>query len=341
MVQNARKAEAIIVYNGKDISADLAGSIIDLSFTDNAPGQLDDLQISLEDSQRIWQGSWSPTAGDTISASLRVIDWLISGDKRTLPLGTFEVDSATLSGPPDTVQIKALSLPVGVGARREKRSKAWEKFSLRSIARDIATRAKLMLLYEVPDNPVYDRVDQTEQSDMAFLIELCSKEGVALKVSSGKLVLFDERAYEQRKVVATLTRGDYVVMSYSFGWSTTDTAYRACQVSYTPPKAKKGLTVTYTPPGAPKIGPLLKINENVKSQGEALRLARMKLREQNKNYGRASLSLVGDIRMSAGLTINLSGFGRYDDKYIIESAVHTMSGSGYTTSIEIRKVLEW
>lgn len=340
-MQNARKAAVIIKYNGMDISTDIAGSLIDLSYSDNAPGQLDDLQITLEDALRRWQGPWNPLEGDTITASIQVVDWLAAGDKRTLPLGTFEVDSATLAGPPDTVQIKALSLPAGVGARREKRSKAWEKFSLRSIAQDIADRAKLTLLYEVPDNPVYDRLDQTEQSDMAFLLDLCNKEGVALKVSAGKLVLFDEHTYETRQAVATLARGDYAVMSYSFGWSATDTTYRACQVSYTPPKAKKALTVLYSPPGAPKTGPLLKLNENVKSQAEALRLAHMKLREQNKNYGRASLSLVGDIRMSAGLTINLSSFGRYDGKYIIEKATHAIGGSGYTTSVEIRKVLGW
>lgn len=340
-MQRARTAEVIINYNGRDITADLAGSLIDLTYTDNPSGQLDDLRITLEDRENKWQGSWSPNEGDKITASIRTINWNGPNEFKTLPLGSFEVDSGGLSGPPDTIQIQALSIPTGTGVRREARTKAWEKLSLRAIAKDIADRAKLTLLYESPDNPIYERLDQTEQSDFPFLLGQCKKEGISLKVSSNKLVLFDESVYERRAAVATLKRGEDAVKSYSFGWSITDSAYRACQLAYKPPKSKTTTKVTYTPPNAPKIGPLLKINEVVKSAAEALRTARLRLREKNKNFGRASLQLAGDVRMSTGLTINLSGWGRYDGKYIIEKATHAVGGGGYVTDIEIRKVLGW
>lgn len=339
----ARRVEIVVKYNGKDISADLAESLTDLTYTDNPSGQLDDLQIMLEDRKRKWQGDWNPKAGDSITASIRTTSWSRLDEVKTYKLGTFEVDSAVLNGPPDTVQIKALSIPAGTSVRREVRSKAWEKVSLKAIAQDIAARAKLTLLYEAPDNPIYERLDQTEQADMPFLLDLCTKEGIALKVTAGKLVLFDEFVYEQRPAVATLTRGVDAVISYSLMWSTTETVYRGAALAYTTGEGKKKteVKVVYIPLGAPSSGPMLKLNENVSSEAEALRIAKNRLREKNKNYGKASLQLAGDIRMSVGLTIILSGWGRYDGKYIIESAGHSVGSSGYTTSIEIRKVLGW
>ena len=77
------------------------------------------------------------------------------------------------------------------------------------------------------------------------------------------------------------------------------------------------------------------------SQAEALRVARNELRNKNKESGKASLSLMGDVRMAAGMTLTIKGWGKFDGKYIVVSAAHAVSSSGYTTNIEIRKVLGW
>ncbi|MDQ0114353.1 phage late control D family protein [Paenibacillus harenae] len=336
-----RRAEVAITYNGQDVSGSIAASLLDLSYTDNPSGQIDDLQISLQDRERKWQGPWNPVDGDTITASIRTIDWNGRNGIESLPLGTFEVDSVSLSGPPDVVQIKALALPSGTAVRREARSKGWEKVRLKAVAAEIAQRSKLKLMYEAEDNPLYDRLDQSNQSDLAFLVDLCIKEGIAVKAAAGNLVLFDESAYERREAVATLTREGGTVVSYGFEWSTSVAEYRACQLTYSDAAKGKEYKVLYTPPGAPVSGPILKVSENVGSEAEGLRIARNRLRDENKNFGRASLALVGNIRMAAGLTINLSGWGRYDGKYIIERATHSVGGSGYTTGIEIRRVLGW
>ncbi|MGO4540380.1 phage late control D family protein [Paenibacillus sp. 2TAB19] len=336
-----RRAEVVITYNGHDISSSIATSLLDLSYTDNPSGQIDDLQISLQDRERKWQGPWNPVDGDTIAASIRTIDWNGRNEIESLPLGTFEVDSVSLSGPPDVVQIKALSLPSGTAVRRESRTKGWEKVRLKTVADEIAKRSKLKLIYEVEDNPLYERLEQSNQSDLAFIVDLCIKEGIAVKAASGNLVLFDEAAYENRAAVATLTREGRSVVSYGFEWSASLAAYRACQLTYSDSAKGKEYKVLYTPPGAPASGPVLKVNENVGSEAEALRVARNRLRDENKNFGRASLSLVGNIRMAAGLTIDLSGWGRYDGKYIIERATHFVGGSGFTTGLEIRRVLGW
>ncbi|WP_068775781.1 phage late control D family protein [Paenibacillus sp. FJAT-26967] len=338
---NARRAELVIEYNGKNVSKALAESLLDFSYTDAAPGSLDDLQINLEDRDRKWQGAWSPAEGDQIKAEILVKNWNKDGELLRLPCGTFEVDSFEFSGPPDTVSIKAVSLPVGSNIRQEKRSKAWEKVTLKTIAADIAKKANLKLLYSAPFNPTYERLDQTEQADLAFLNDTATKEGIAIKVSAGQLVLFDEREYERKASVLTIKPGISDLISYKFSWSITNAAYRACEVSYTSGKSDKPIKTTFVPPGAPASGPVLKINEEVKGQAEALRLAEKSLRDKNKEVGRASLSLAGDIRLAAGTTITITGFYRFDGKYLVESAGHKVGSSGFTTDIEIRKVLGW
>ncbi|OBZ09106.1 late control protein [Bacillus sp. FJAT-27264] len=339
-MQDARRAVLVLTYNGKNVSTDIAKSLLSFAYTD-ATGRLDDLDITLEDRARNWQGPWSPAEGDKIKAEIRTVNWEGPGEIKKLPLGSFEVDSFEFDGPPDAVSIQAVSLPLSNGAKLEKRSKSWEKTTLKTVSGEIAKRAGLKLIYEAPDNPSYSRLEQAEQSDFAFLQDTATREGIAVKVSGGSLVLFDEFSYEQKAAVATIARGKDDVTGHSFKWSTTNKAYRSCTVTYTEAKSKKTISVTYTPPGAPKTGPVLKLNEQAESKAEALRIARKRLRERNKEAGKARLTLMGDIRMAATLTINIKGWGRFDGKYIIESAKHSIGGSGYTTELEIRKVLGW
>lgn len=384
----ARHADLIVKYNGKDITPDLTGDLLDLSYTDAAPGEADDLSITLQDRLRRWSGPWTPNKGDTIVAEILPRNWDKPGDKLRLPCGSFSVDSLELSGPPDTVAIKATSIPGDVPGRMEARTKAWEKATLKSIAAEVAKRCKLKLLYTASSNPAYDRQDQTEMTDTAFLAQIAKDEGIALKVSGGQLVLFDEADFEKRKPVATLERGKSNIISYKFSDDTAFVAYSSATVSYTPPKPEKAkaadkarkdvkktgggaspspspktlaaapvkgtkeaankaatekpaIVVTYTAPGAPKGGPVLKINQSVSTQAEAQRVARNALRENNKQAGQANFELMGDVRLVSGVTITIKGFGRFDGKYIVVSATHSVGSGGYTTSITIRKVLGW
>ena len=54
----------------------------------------------------------------------------------------------------------------------------------------------------------------------------------------------------------------------------------------------------------------------------------------------ATFTFPGNPALVAGVTVELKGWGAFDGKYIITQAVHTVSGSGYTTQIKLRRVLE-
>ncbi|WP_339271426.1 contractile injection system protein, VgrG/Pvc8 family [Paenibacillus sp. FSL K6-1330] len=399
-----RQAKVLINYNGKNITETLSDYNLDFSYTDATSGELDDLQIRVADRDRKWQKTWAPEEGDKIQVTIEVVNWYQEVHRKKYNCGTFHVDGLTFSGAPDEVTIKAASFPISSAVRQEKRTKVWEKVKLSTIARDVASRAKLKLVIEVKNDPTYDRIEQEEKTDFAFLLELTSKEGIAVKVTDNKLVLFDEVKFEKGKSVATFERGKDNILSYFFEWSADNCAYRACELTYdvtikpktpkkdnggkddgggifdpepklmkaakkddgsifepgdggggsgTKPKPakkkKKGKAkaikqthkVTYIPPGAPSSGPILRVKENVDSKADALRVAKNRLRERNKLANKASLTVVGDIQIAAGVVITIVGFGRFDGKYIVDSVVHQIGGGGYETRMDIRKILGW
>lgn len=336
-----RQTTVHVTYNGKQVTKIFTGKVVSATYSDGASGELDDLSLALEDRAGQWIGSWSPKEGDTIEVAIETIDQLGTGIVKKFKLGKFYVDELEVTGPPSLVTIRATSHPASSEVKQTKRTKVWEKVTLKRIAEDVAKRGGLKLGYDVSFNPTYDRVDQTEQTDTAFLYSQAAKEGIGVKVANGKLVLFAEATYEKKPPLIDIDLHGGKVTDYSFRWASSNTRYVACQVSYTTPKKKKTISATYRVPGAPQNGPVLKLNQQVDSEAEGLRVARNALRDKNKEAGRARLTLVGDPRLMTGITIKIVNAGQFSGIYIIESATHQVDSGGYTSSLEIRKVLGW
>lgn len=47
----------------------------------------------------------------------------------------------------------------------------------------------MQLNFSSKDNPTLERVEQTEQSDLAFLDKLCQDNGLSLKVTDNQIVI--------------------------------------------------------------------------------------------------------------------------------------------------------
>lgn len=336
-----RETKVHVTYNGKQITKIFTGKIVSATYSDGASGELDDLSLVLEDRAGQWNATWAPREGDTIAVAFETTDQLATGVVKKFKLGKFYVDELEVSGPPSLVTVRATSHPASSEVKQTKRTKVWEKVTLKRIAEDMAKRAGFKLVYDVTFNPTYDRIDQTEQTDTAFLYQQAAKEGVGIKVANGKLVLFDVATYEKKPPLLDIDLYGGKVTDYSFRWASSNTRYVACQISYTTPKKKKTISATYRAPGAPMQGPILKLNQQVDSEAEGLRVARNALRDKNKEAGRARLTVVGDPRLMTATTIKIVNAGQFSGTYIIESATHQVDSGGYTTSLEIRKVLGW
>ena len=353
----ARRILPHIAYNGKDISDDLSNYLTGISYTDELTGSADDLQLTLEDKDGLWLSEWFPEKGATLDAVLESRYWNHQTDgPEVVSFGTFEIDEIECSAMPSEVSIKAVSVPDNTTLRGAEHSRAWEKVTVHKVAEDIATGAGMELFWDSEDETTEDRIEQTEQSDLEFLQKLCDDHNLALKISAKKIVIFDLQKYEDAEAVINIVRDPMLVtenmMTTSDGveipsyeitsWrlrSSVRDVYRACRVEYQNEDTKEKISYTFTAPDK-TVGKTLVVNQQVKSQAEAEKLARAELRKKNAEEQTGSVTLRGQLTLSAGLTVNLFGYGVFDGKYLITRVQHDIGSSGYTCSLDIRRCLE-
>lgn len=343
----ARRARAIIKYKNEEVTRYIDPYLKNLSYTDNLSGQADDLQITLEDRGHLWQQSWMPERGTTLEAGIITENWpQLQNVSTETPLGMFEVDELESSGPPSEITIKAVSIPYNTNLRGVVHTRSWEKANLKTIANDIAVGAEMELFWDTKENPVIDRAEQTEQSDLSFLLSICESNGLALKVMGTKIVIFDEMKYEAAEPILTVVmpssgklpeKGMVItgILNYRLNCKIRD-VYSGCTVTYQQSKTKSKITGSFKLKG--KKGRTLFINEQVDSIAAAERLAKKRLREKNKDEVTASFTLIGCTLLAAGSVIALLGFGEFDGNYLITRAVHTLNP--FSTSIEVRRCLD-
>ncbi len=335
-MSRARRAFIKCIYEDVDISADIASYFKAFSVHEVLSGEADSVEITLHDREALWTGDWLPDRGATMDITLCVSDWQAEGDTRELPLGKFEIDEITNSGPPNEAKIKLVSIPTDSALRSVEKTRAWEKAQFSKIAKDIADGAEMELFYDTEENPTLERAEQSEQTDLSFLQKLCKDAGLALKVTDKKIVIFDIAKYEQAEPVLTIAKGEQAVISFDCR-TTIHEIYKACHVKYQHSQQDKLIEYTFQDPNRDK-GLTLEVNEKIENEAEAERLAKKKLREKNQEEIAVSITMLGDFSLMASNTVTLSGFHRYDGKYLIVNSTHDI-GSGYTTKIELRRVL--
>lgn len=354
-----RRAWLQVTYNSKDISEALAQYLISASYTDNLSGQVDDVSLTLEDKAGLWQSDWMPVKGATLDITLCTYNWqgLYDGEFDTT-LGTFEVDEIEMTSAPDVVNIKAVAISVGDDStlRSTLRSKTWENISVRKVANDIAWENGMKLFWDCDDNPDIDKLEQNDESDLSVLQKVCDDAGFALKITTDTIIVFDEAKYEQAEpvieiyhpgtnTIADVAEADgtptpdriFHSTGYSFKTKIRD-VYKKCHIKYTNDQDKSVIESTFTDPNKSN-GATLEIHQQVTSQAEADRLAKKKLREKNRDECTGSYSLDGCQFLCAGETIEMIGFGVFSGRYIVTQAKHDISGSGYVTSIDVRRCL--
>ncbi|MBQ7544927.1 MAG: hypothetical protein IJT02_08290 [Synergistaceae bacterium] len=328
----ARWAEVVIIYEGVNISRDIAPYLLNFTYTDNASDKADDISLTLEDRERLWCSDWFPSKGDKIRASIVIHDWEAANQTQSLPCGTFEVDQIECSGPPNQVTIKAVSTLVSKPMRQEKHTKAWENVKLSTIAGDMAGKNGLRLFWDSSEDPFFERRDQVETSDLEFFSGLARDYGIAVKVTDTQLVCYLEEEYEEHAPVGELSFGDKKLISWSFSSKAAGT-YKAAKLQYHDPVKDETFEVEEAG-DAEGTGRTLEINQKADNLGDAQKIAKEKLRKANKREITGSVTLMGDLRFVGSSNVTISGFGAFDGKYVIEKATHSVSGS-YTTKLDL------
>jgi phage protein D len=332
----ARRSNAILIYQDKDITAAIAGDVIDISY-DEGFGRADLLTVALQDRDDKWLLEWRPKTGERMKLDIKVSNWTREGDNRKLRCGDFLVDEPEYSGSSGglTLRLGGTSLPADSNFIGAKHSRTWKNVTLKDqllsmmpsgLSLDWQTQFNLTLVY----------AEQADTPDLEYISSQCQKYGLRLKVLNKRLVVFSAFELEAQPPVRTLTRSE--MKPYTLKKSATRTQYDACTVKYQ--NAAQGKEIAFTYPAGGNRQKIYEVTETVYSMAEAEAVAKAAFWEQNINADLFSGTLpMGDPGLYAGHNIELTEAGDFNGVYAIDSSVHTVGGSGYKTQIKLHKVI--
>lgn len=325
----ARKTRLSVGYNGKNISQSIKPYIESFRYTDVASGESDAIDITLNDRSYLFMKKM-PLKGDKINVSILRHNWTKSGDTRRFNCGKFFLDDLSFSEPPRICEIGAVSSPVKGEFKSTSRTKTYKNVTLREIAKTIAKRAKMTLHYSAPSIRIKE-VQQNKQADSDFLLSLCQEYGMGLKLYNGKIVVFSEETYEQKKVKCILHRKEVV----EYSWNTTlQGTYTGAKVSFTGADANKTTKITIG-----RSGRMYTAEVSASTSAEAVWKAKAKLAEENKKRTTMTITVMPGKNIVATDTIKVAGFYKLSGKYYVDKVEHSISPtSGYTQTLTLHKV---
>jgi phage protein D len=319
-----------LTYQGVNITANVSPMVSGITYCDRLSGGAGEVEVALEDHQRLWQSDWSPQAGDRINLLLGY-----EGEP-LLPCGDFQVDELELSGPPDSMRIRCLEAWI-TPAMRTRKSVAYEGQTVSEIAATVARKYSLTVVGNAnTPNVLFERVTQKQETDLEFLQRIARAHGYYFTVRGTQMVFFAITTLEGAGSTLALTRPD--VLTFAFV-NKTHEIYKASQVSYQFPGAKKTITQMQVGAPQPATGDTLKLEERCENGPQALLKAQSRLHDVNSLQRTVRLVTPGSTTLAAGNVVTLSGFGVNDGGYLIETARHRLArATGYTTEIQARQL---
>ena len=215
---------AKLSINGKPFNTDALSRIISISLTDKSGFEADELTVSLSDHD----GKLAlPPKSAEITIALGYIETGIV-DK-----GSYKITEVSWSVAPDTLHITAQSADTS-DRFSEAKEKSWHKTSLKEIIESIAAaNGYTPIIGKAYQDEKIDHIDQSNESDAAFLSRLAERYDAIATVKHGRLLFVSSgeatTAGGQPLPTIRITRnsGD----QYAFRYSNTE-SYNAVRAYY-------------------------------------------------------------------------------------------------------------
>lgn len=321
-MEKGLKPKTVITYEGKDVSGDFAPILCGVSFKDYLDGRAGEIEINLSNREGFFWGDWYPDIDDEI----HILIGYEGGDM--LDAGIFWVDEVSLSGgnSGDGCSIRALSLrSSGLNSATQKKNHAGRPVA--EIVGEVADQLECNAKGDL--SGTWSGIQN--EAGLRFLGRVAHELGRIFKVEGTDLIFY---AIEKLGEIGQLEIKRADVISYDVK----DVAagrISKCTVKWWDRKTKKLISGSYDA-GIKGGGEVVRWEE-VKDNAEAKKKATDFIADRNKKGVEFSISMVGDVRLRAGVGVQMTGFGRFDGIYYISEATHSVTSSGYTTDVTLQK----
>ena len=185
---------------GKNVTGDVSRFLSKITYTDKEEEESDDVSLTFEDTEAVWQSAWYPSQGDTLQMKLGT-------QGNMLDCGLFEIDEIELELAPDTLAVKAIAAGI-TKSLRTRNSKAFEKQTLRKIAQFFADKHGLKLTGKVGELQKIEigRKTQDNETDLHFLSSLAKEYGLVFSVRGDQLVFMDKADLDKADSILTIDK---------------------------------------------------------------------------------------------------------------------------------------
>ncbi|THD48887.1 phage late control D family protein [Enterobacteriaceae bacterium ML5] len=351
---------------GSDITTDISRRLISLSLTDNRGFEADQLDIELDDADGLIQ---MPPRGAVLSVFL---GWK---GQALFHKGEFTVDEVEHRGAPDTLTLRARSADYR-GSLNSRRDNSYHDTTLEAIVSAIAARNSLQpAVAESLKGVKVSHIDQTQETDAAFITRLAELNGGVVAIKAGKLIFIKPgsalTASGKPIPQITLSRSDGDGHTFNIADRDAYTGVSATWLHTKEPKpkrvkvqrkkkekhlralqhpaAKKTTAKAQKVPEAKEGEYLAGSDENVfvlttvyATQKAAMRAAQAKWDKLQRGVAQFSISLArGRADLFPETPLAVSGFKAVIDAqpWIISKVTHSLNNGGYTTGLELEVLL--
>ena len=348
-----------LLIDGNDISAAIRPRLMSMTITDNRGFSADTIEVTLDDSDGLLA---MPRRGATMQA---FIGWQ---GQALVDKGTFNIDEVGHSGAPDSLSIRGKSADLG-GGMNKLRERSWHNEYIGAIVEQLAARYGLTpIVGDAFKGMMIDHIDQTNESDLAFLTRLATEHDAIATVKSGRLMFIKAgngtTASGKPLPAITITRQDGD--QHQFSVADRD-AYTGVTAYWQDNKAaeKKKIEVKRKRKTKPKeerpLPPGVVVNkkehellvgdsENVKelrhvyaSQSNAMRAAQAEWEKLQRGVAEFQITLAkGRPELYPEQPTKVRGFKPQIDEadWLLTQVVHDLTDQGYTNRLQLEVKLE-
>jgi phage protein D len=324
------RPEFRLLANGGDITATVQARLKALRFTDATGLESDVLDVALDDSDPANQIQMPPTGAE--------LELFLGYDGQAQRMGLFVVDEVDLMGWPGDMRIRAHAAPFdkskgGKNTLQSQKTRSWPKDTkLGAMVQKIAKEHGMEgAVSQSLASITLPHLDQSDESDMHFLVRIARKYDAVVKPAGGKLVVAKRGETKsvsgQQLPAVSLTPAD--VATFRVTLSKRETSGSVVAAWHETKKAKRH-TVTV---GSGE--PVTRLRQQYANEAMAKAAATAELDKRARQQRKLNVTLAGRADLAAEAPLTMAGFrDGVDGEWIITSVDHSLDNGGYICTIQ-------